>query len=61
MNTAPSLSLTPDFSRVWESSQAQKPFQRLFIHVQKTVETVFTAFSSFSTRLKPGVNDKATV
>jgi len=58
MNSAASLSLTPDFSRVRESAQAQKPFQRLFIRARKTVETVFAAFVSFITRLKPGVNDK---
>jgi len=59
MNFAPSFSLTPDFSRVRESAEAQKPFQRLSIHTRKTVETVFAAFVSFITRLKPGVNEKA--
>jgi hypothetical protein len=61
MNALASFSLTPDFSRVCESSEIQKPFQRLFIRAGKTVETVFIAFASFSTRLKPGVNDKTTV
>jgi hypothetical protein len=56
MNARFCIRLTPNFSWVPETEWAEEPFQRFFIQVQETVETVSWVPTIARTWLKPGAN-----
>jgi hypothetical protein len=59
MDSISTISLTPDFSRVFRATDTPKPFQRFSGDLIEAVETAYSRLGPGHTRLKPGVNDIA--
>jgi len=51
------VSLTPGFSRVWQTNSTVKTVSTVFLAGLETVKTVFDALARICTLLKQGVNE----